>query len=439
MPARLGDHKGRPYPEIGNLLRIFHIVHQYMPEHVGGTELYAQTLAHYQIQAGHSVALFCPSGYPPSETPEPQNEDGLRVYRAGIGPHGRSQVFRNTFAHKQLDRAFAAVLAQENPDIIHIHHLMGLPFSLIDRITAVSVPIVITLHDYWYGCANGQLVTNYDGAICPGPSKTYLNCGRCAVARSGKQNLRWLAPAAAPLMAYRNGRLRRIIAQANAVIAPTCFVQQIYREMGISGDNIIHIQHGIEVPQQEIDALLSQKTPRPPDTLHIGYIGSLGRPKGVHNLITAVNQLPRDGVKLTLYGGLDAFPDYVAQLQQDAQHPGIHFAGRVAREKIWGELANLDILVMPTLWYEASPLTIQEAFAVKTPILASRIGAMPEKITHNVDGLLVPPNDTAALRDSLLALLRDPSLLPRLQAGIQPVYTMAEQVKEIEALYGKFV
>ncbi|MCP4427784.1 MAG: glycosyltransferase family 4 protein [Chloroflexi bacterium] len=418
-------------------MRILHLVHQYMPEHVGGTELYAQTLARYQIQDGHSVALFCPSSLPSTGSPMAQDEDGLRVYRAGIGAHGRSQVFRNTFANKQLDQAFTAVLAQETPDIIHIQHLMGLPFSLVDQIEAAAIPFVITLHDYWYGCANAQLITNYDGAICPGPNKFYVNCGRCAVARSEKGNLSWLAPVASPMMGYRNGRLRQIIAKADAVIAPTHFVRQTYCEMGITGDNIIVVQHGIEVPHKKIETLLSQKEPRRPGTLRIGYIGSLGHQKGVHNLITAVNQLPHQDVRLTLYGGLDAFPNYVAQLKQDAQHPGIHFAGRIARDEIWAALANLDAIVMPTLWYEASPLTIQEAFAVKTPIVASRIGAMPEKISHDVDGLLVPPGDVTALRDALLNLLHNPALLPRLRDGIQPVYTMAKQVKEIQALYGK--
>ncbi len=407
-----------------------------MPEHVGGTELYTQTLARYQVQMGHSAAIFTPSATTPTGTaPSAQDEDGVRVYRAGLGAHGRFQVFRNTFSNKQLDGAFTAVLAQEKPDIIHIQHLMGLPPSLIERIQAAAIPYVITLHDYWYGCANAQLIANDSGDICAGPDKTYRNCGRCAIARAGKANLAWLSPMVAPLMRYRNGRLRRIITQAYKVIAPTRFVQTIYQQMGFPDDNFIVIQHGIEVPEEKIERILRERPSSPPHTLHIGYIGSIAHQKGIHHLITAVNQLPHDGVKLTLYGGLDAFPEYVAHLRQLIRHPGIQLAGRIARDKIWAAFASFDVVAMPTLWYEASPLTIQEAFAVKTPIVASRIGAMPDKITHGIDGLLVPPGDVDALRAALLSLLENPTLLPQLQSGIKPVYTMTQQARDINIVY----
>ena len=161
-----------------------------MPHHVGGTELYTQTLACYQAQLNHSVAIFSPSPERAvSEGLLAQDEDGVRIYRAPIGLQSRTQVFRNTFANKSLDEAFTSVLAQEQPDIIHIQHLMGLPPSLFNHIEAADIPYVITLHDYWYGCANAQLITNDTGEICAGPDKTYRNCGRCAIARAGKDNL----------------------------------------------------------------------------------------------------------------------------------------------------------------------------------------------------------------------------------------------------------
>ncbi|MBE2223265.1 MAG: glycosyltransferase [Anaerolineae bacterium] len=249
----------------------------------------------------------------------------------------------------------------------------------------------------------------------------------------------WLSPTVAPLMAYRNRRLCHIITQAGQVIAPTHFVQTVYEQMGVPTENVMVVPHGIEVPHQKIEAILAKRPFPPKNTLRIGYIGSIAQQKGVHNLIAAVNQLPKEGVKLTIYGGLDDFPEYVAQIKASAQHPGIHFAGRIPREEIWDAFASFDVVVMPTLWYEASPLTIQEAFAVKTPIIASRIGAMPEKITDGVDGLLVPPGDVAALHTALLSLKENPARLAQLRAGIQPVYTMTEQVKDIIDVYRKYV
>ena len=409
-------------------MKILHIVHQYLPETIGGTELYTQTLARYQAESGHSVAIFYPSQ---AEGEMWQKEDnGIRIYGAATGPRSRSRVFLSTFGDKKLHEMFTAVLHKEQPDLIHIQHLMGLPTSLIE---AIRVPFVITLHDYWYGCGNAQLITNYDNTICPGPNRWFTNCGRCALSRAGQPN--WLAPAAAPLMAWRNGRLRTILHRASKVIAPSHFVQQTYTELGLAGDNMAVIPHGIEVPHEQIKTILANRQPRQPGTLHIGFIGSLGWQKGVHNLIAAVNQLPYEGGKLTVYGRLDTFPEYVAELQQQAQHPGIHFAGPVSRTDLWSALAEFDIAVMPTLWYEASPLTIQELFAVNVPIVASRIGAMTEKIRDGIDGRLLPPNDIQSLHNVLLEYLESPTTLTHLRQNIQPVRTMTEQVQEIEALY----
>ena len=409
-------------------MKILHIVHQYLPETIGGTELYTQTLARYQAETGHSVAVFYPSQAEGDMWTT--TDDNIRVYGATTGPRSRSRVFLSTFSDRRLHEMFTAVLQKEQPDLIHIQHLMGLPASLID---AIQVPFVITLHDYWYGCGNAQLITNTDNTICQGPDRWLHNCGRCALARAGQPQ--WLAPALAPIMAGRNGRLRTILHRASKVIAPSHFVQQIYQKLGLAGDNMVVIPHGIEVPHAHIQTILAAQPPRQPNSLHIGYIGSLGWQKGIHNLIEAVNQLPHEGVTLTLYGRLDTFPDYVKQLQQQAQHPGIHFAGSVSRADVWAALAEFDVVVLPTLWYEASPLTIQEVFAVNVPLVASRIGAMTEKIRDGIDGRLVPPGDTSALHKILLELLENPTTLAQLRQNIQPVRTMTEQVQEIEALY----
>ena len=90
---------------------------------------------------------------------------------------------------------------------------------------------------------------------------------------------------------------------------------------------------------------------------------------------------------------------------------------------------------MPSLWYENSPLVIQEAFAAKVPVIASDLGALAEKVRHGLDGLLFPPGDAASLREVLRRLIEEPAILKCLRANIRPVKSMAEHAKEIEALY----
>jgi glycosyltransferase involved in cell wall biosynthesis len=409
-------------------MRILHLVHQYMPEKVGGTELYTQTIAQFQVAQGDEAAIFTPA-VANGRFPQPELESGVRVYRVPVGARSATQVFGSSFGQKALARGLTAVLRQEQPDLVHIQHLMGLPASLVSQLNQAGIPYLVTLHDYWYICANGQLITNDRNEICEGP-KWWINCGRCALARAGQPRLMPLAPAVAPVMAARHRLLQNVLRGARAIIAPTQFVDETYRQMGLAAEKVTIVPHGIEYP-----AIMPPRQREADGRLRILFVGSLAWQKGVHVLITAVNQLPPDAVELHIYGDLDTFPDYTAHLRQISQHPGIQFHGRIARADLWAELVNADVGVLPTLWYEVSPLTIQEMFAAGLPIAASRIGAMPEKIADGVAGLLFPPGDAAALRDVLARLLADGGLRARLRAGIGPVRTVAEHMGEVTAIY----
>lgn len=421
-------------------MRILHLIHQYLPEKVGGTELYTQTLARHQVAQGHSVALFTPTTSPTSDNRLPITDNDLRIYRIPVGERSATAVLRSNFHHPALTRAFAQVLIQEKPDVVHGQHLMGLPFGLARQIHRADIPMVITLHDYWYVCANAQLLTNYDETVCQGPNY-WLNCARCALARVGHGQAYPLMPVIAPLFAWRHGRAQSILQHANALIAPTQFTAGIYRQLATLAGNIHVIPHGLDLP-----ATMPPKTAH--DGLHIAYIGGIAPQKGLHILIEAFNQLTAphspltahrplltENPHLTLYGDLTAFPDYAAHLQQQANHPGITFAGRLPHTQLWAALADIDLIVVPTLWYETASLIVQEAFAAGVPVVASDIGVLPERIHAGVDGLLFPPGDANALTGILRRLQEQPTELAQLRAGIQPVFTIQEHVAQVTAVY----
>lgn len=418
-------------------MRILHLVHQYPPDYMGGTELYTQALATYQTSQGHHVAVFCPS--PANETGGMQtavDEHGVQVYRVPLGTRTRAQVFKDTFRQKRLQGALRNVLQEESPNIVHVQQLMGMPMSLIDQLISANIPYVVTLHDYWYVCANAQLLTNTDQTICDGPDRLALNCAQCAFARSGRGGRSGLALTLSPLMQYRNRRLRAILEKARYVIAPTDFVRQIYSGLGAPSDHMVVIRHGIDLPAEQFEAARKQHLLRRRERpLRAGYIGSVGWQKGVHVLIEAVNALPQGSMQLTIYGNLATFPEYAAQLEDLIQGPDIRLAGQVSRKDLWAALAELDVVIIPTMWYEVSPLTIDEVFAVGIPIVASRIGAMSEKIKDGVNGRLFAVGDAAALQRVLMDILENPELLDLWQKGIRSVRTIDQHMSEIEELY----
>ena len=133
------------------------------------------------------------------------------------------------------------------------------------------------------------------------------------------------------------------------------------------------------------------------------------------------------------------FPDYANHLQTLAKHPGIQFLGRIPHEQLWQQLATIDVLVVPSIWYETAALVIQEAFAAKVPVIASQIGALQERLIDGVNGRFVPPGDASTLAECLDDLYQRPDELRHLQQGISEVRTIAEHVGDIEKIYKQVI
>jgi glycosyltransferase involved in cell wall biosynthesis len=96
----------------------------------------------------------------------------------------------------------------------------------------------------------------------------------------------------------------------------------------------------------------------------------------------------------------------------------------------------MDVLVVPSRWYENGPGVIFEAFAAGVPVVATDLGGMSEFVRPEKDGLLFGLEDHDDLARQLRRLLEEPGLLESLRAGIRPVKTVQENVDELETLYG---
>jgi glycosyltransferase involved in cell wall biosynthesis len=316
---------------------------------------------------------------------------------------------------------------------------MGLPASIVGQIHTRGIPYLITLLDYWFPCANAQLITNYDNTLCVGPDARWHNCGRCALARAGLNQLEQLAPAVAPLMAYRHRLLYKVFRHASHILAPNEFVREIHASAGFPTERVVIVPFGTDGSAADLEAARMAAAQRPATGLRIGYVGSIAWQKGVDCLVAAVNQLPHEGVTLSIYGDLSAFPDYVTKLRCLAQHPGIHFDGALSRQRLWPILGGLDVLVVPSVWYEGSPFIVREAFAAGVPVIASRIGALPEMVRDGVNGLLFPPGDAAALHVALRTLLDNPTQLARLRANVPSILSFGEHVRMVTAMYDETI
>ena len=404
-------------------MRVLQVVHQYPPEYVGGVELYTRQLVHHLQARGHDVSVFVPSRYVRDTHPLPN----VHTVKGATSP---SRRFLATLISPRAHTAFEHIVEQIRPDIVHIQHLMGLPVSLVQVLHKRNIPYIVTLSDYWWVCANAQLLTNYDNTICQGPA-WYLNCARCVAARLGTPPAHMGAPAFVALLALRNHLLKRALLMASLLVAPTNFVQQWYALQGIPVERIIVLPHGVERPAEHIQ-------PSPPGSrsvLRFLYLGGLAFQKGVHVIVEAFRSL-EGPAELWIAGHMGPSEAYVRQLQALAS-PGVRFLGKLNRPAVWRALAEADVVLVPSLWYETFCLVVHEAFVMGRPVIASNLGALAERVRNGQDGLLVPPGDVKAWCSAMQHLVKDRQRLAQLAAHIRSQPTWEEHTDRIVALYHK--
>jgi glycosyltransferase involved in cell wall biosynthesis len=415
-------------------VKILLVAHKVPPYALGGVEVYTWHLAR-TLADRHQVAIFFRhddvDGPPFAE--HDQEVAGVRLRRVSHSPSGLGASvagqFWSTFRNHGIEASFARFLEAFRPEVIHIQHVMGLSARLLPLARVSGVPVLLTLHDYWFLCGNSQLIWP-DGQVCRGKA-CGANCVRCAAAaRFPSPLVRWLRPGLAPLFLYRDQVVKQAARAADRLIAPSHFLIERYTAAGYPGSRFAYLENGI--PVNEI-----RRFPRLAGggALRVTFLGSLAWQKGVHVLAEAWKGLPPDVARLRIWGDPLQFPEYSNRLRGSLAGTGAELMGRIANERVGEILADSDVVVVPSLWFENSPVVIQEARAAGLPVVASAQGALAEKVHDGIDGLLFPPGDAGALRQALQRLITEPELLPRLRRGVQPALDIGAHVRELERIY----
>jgi glycosyltransferase involved in cell wall biosynthesis len=231
----------------------------------------------------------------------------------------------------------------------------------------------------------------------------------------------------------------KALKQADVILSPSQFLRTMFIDQGIEPNKIVYSRLGLDTNHWI--------TPPASDTqssaeLRLSYIGQLAPHKGVHLLIQAFESLVLRGRRpeLKVYGDGQAFPEYTESLQRMASgNPRVTFAGRFENRRVAEILEESDVVVVPSTWYENSPVTIMEALTTGTPVVTADIGGMSELVQHDVNGLLFERANIADLTDQLQRLLDEPNLISRLASNAHPVRTIEDEMEQMLTLYGQVV
>lgn len=142
---------------------------------------------------------------------------------------------------------------------------------------------------------------------------------------------------------------------------------------------------------------------------------------------------------LALHGGAAdvTYEDRLRALAGDDAR--IRFAGPFVHGQLADILAAADVVVVPSIWYENSPLTILEAQAAWRPVITAAMGGMAELVRDGVDGLHFAPGDAADLARQIQRLRDEPELLERLRTGVRPPPSIDQEMAELSAIYADLV
>jgi len=227
-------------------------------------------------------------------------------------------------------------------------------------------------------------------------------------------------------------------AQVDRFVSPSHFLRERYVRFGLTPERIAVRDNGFEDRPAPRPGR-SDRSPAGGRPLRVVYLGTWLPSKGVHVLLEAVRGLDPAQVQLDVHGHAlpyDGVDDYEGRLRAlAAGRPHIRLHGAYAPEEATALLSRADVLVVPSIWYENSPLTVHEAWLAGVPVVASGHGGLAELVRHDIDGLHFTPDDAASLRRALVRLHTEEGLLERLRAAIPRVETMATHAPALEAIY----
>jgi glycosyltransferase involved in cell wall biosynthesis len=247
--------------------------------------------------------------------------------------------------------------------------------------------------------------------------------------------LRRSPSASAYALIARKARLFEVLARADAVVAPSRFLLQMFAAAGFPADKMTHIAYGVDPGRLASAAAAADARNKATSArLRIGYVGSISPHKGLQVLINAVRRLPAGDWQLDVHGSLDTHPEYTARIQRLARGAQrIVFHGAFVPSELGFVLSQLDVVVVPSLWYENTPFSVLEALAAGIPVVASDLGGITEVVAEGSNGFLFPPGDRRALTARLAAILADRGVLARLHPV--PPRTIGANVDDFVALY----
>jgi glycosyltransferase involved in cell wall biosynthesis len=332
---------------------------------------------------------------------------GRKLAAAASGIYSRS-------AYQRMRNAIRA----DRPDVVHAHNLLPL-FSpaVLKACRDESVPVVITIHSFFLTCP--IYIHFRDGQVCD-------RCRDSSELACLTNNCRssYLESAAYAFRTWTARTLGLYTKYATAIIALTDFARRRLINYGFAAERISVVTNfsPLEGPPADVT-----------NNHYAAFAGRLNEAKGIDVLLEAAKRTGRP-IKIAGTG---------AERGSGASRYNVEFLGALDRDHMLEFYRNARFVVVPSLWYEMCPLVIVEAMSLGLPVIASRIGGLPELVEEGKTGLLFKTGDPDELAQQMQQLWSDSGLCSKLGAAAlhraQSSYSPDAHFRALNRLYRRVV
>ncbi len=372
----------------------------------GGAEKYFLEITSALEKAGHELAVF--SMEHPKNLPSPCS--GYFVSRLSFNEGEFKDKLKapgRIIYSREARQKFKRLLDDFQPDIIHIHNIYHqISPSILFEARARKIPVVMHLHDYKLFCPNYKLYTQ--NKICYRcQNKKYSQ----AITHKCFRDSVMLSSLVALEMNVHHKLWKIYENSVSAFIAPSQFMAETAKHFGYPRNKIFQLYNFID------------KIDKTPATLgnYILYFGRLSAEKGIDVLLRALAKCPGEILKIVGSGPeLSKLEKLVIDLHINNR---VEFCGQKSGQELHNIIKNAKIIAVPSVWLENMPFSLLEAMSMAKPIIASRVGGLPEMIDEGRSGFLF----TAGSVEELSAVI---SNLPKFNLAVMGE-TARERVRDL--------
>ena len=372
--------------------------------------------------------------------------DAFFLARTGQPPHGgaafsQRNSSREILFHTTMDdgflfsniktrhmwQEFRDLILLIKPDIVHLHHYFLLGIEILEEIKR-SLPdakIILTLHEYLAICHNNGLMVKTSGKLCY--KATARDCHSCFPDKQPGDFF------------LREQYIKRMFNNVDHFVSPSQFLQQRYIDWGIGPDRISVIENGQNILE---DVPISSVTETESSSVRFAFFGQINPYKAIDVLIGALagfSKKVKKQVLIEIHGA--NLEHQTGSYQQKVKTlmtkygARVHFHGAYEPQEMPGILRSVDWAVVPSVWWENSPMVIQEAFNCGVPLIVSDIGGMAEKVKNNVNGLHFRHGSAFDLADKITLCVTDRNLKNKLVSGIETPLNITQCIESHLPVY----